>query len=155
MAGDSTALEGIESNPQATPNAAPTGPKPRVATRWLKRLRGHAVLLRPVLPLMVLFGWWHAHGGVPREVTAQVDRSEALVKALETEGLLADAVDVRWLDAPPGTFTAPRARVRALLRARKADEPSDIYLAATRLSPEGRLLDVVGLYNLSDTSAVD
>lgn len=113
------------------------------------------MLLRPALPLVVLFAWWHSLGGAPREATAQIDRSEALVKALEADGLLADAIDVRWLDTPPGTFTAPRARVRALLRARKTDEPSDIYLAATRLSPEGRLLEVTGLYNLSDTSAVD
>lgn len=157
MAGDSTALEGIDPSPQQ-PNAAPTGgdePRRRALPRLLRRLRGQAVLLRPVLPLILLFGWWHSRGGVPREATAHVDRSEALVKALEADGLLADAIDVRWLDAPPGTLGAPRARVRALLRARKADEPSDIYLAATRLSPEGRLLDVTGLYNLSDTSAVD
>lgn len=138
MAGDSTALEGIDSSPQQP--AAPTGgdePKRRAVPRWLGRLRGQAVLLRPAVPLMMLFGWWHAGGGVPRDATAQVDRSEALVKALDAQGLLADAIDVRWLDAPAGTLGAPRARVRALLRARKADEPSDIYLAATRLSPRG------------------
>ena len=86
MAGDTTALEGIEPDPHVTPNAAPSGgqPKPRAASRLRSLLRGRAVLLRPVLPLALLFAWWHSHGGVPREATAQVDRSEALVKALET-----------------------------------------------------------------------
>jgi hypothetical protein len=41
------------------------------------------------------------------------------------------------------------------LRAHRPSEPADIYLVRVRLSPEGRLLDVAGLYPLSDTSAVD
>jgi hypothetical protein len=42
-----------------------------------------------------------------------------------------------------------------VVRAGRRDEPDDIYLVRSRVSPEGRLLDVTGVYNLSDTSAVD
>lgn len=137
----------------ASPTAA--GQPPSRLGRAKRRIAGKFGVLRPALPLLLVFAWWHAGGGVPREATAEPDRSQALVRALNSEGLSADATDVRWVDDPPGTLVAPHSRVRAVVRARKLDEPSDIYLVRVKLSPEGRLLELCGLFNLSDTSAVD
>mgnify|MGYP000362220806 CR=1 FL=1 len=41
------------------------------------------------------------------------------------------------------------------LRAQSGSDPADIWLTTSRWSPEGRLLEVTGTYNLSDTSAVE
>ena len=42
-----------------------------------------------------------------------------------------------------------------MLLARRGSEPTDVYLARVKLSPEGRLLELSGLSNVSETSAAE
>jgi len=96
---------------------------------------------------------------VPRGVRSKApshDRAATLVAALEGEGLVASAADVVWVDPPRGVWGALGAKSRAVVRAAPGQgEASDIYLVHTNLSPEGVLLDVGGIYNLTDTSGAD
>jgi hypothetical protein len=109
--------------------------------------------LRPV-PVILLLAWslQHCNGGA---AVPERDTSRALVRALGAHGLTADPADVRWVDTERGFWRALFEEPRAVLRARRPGEPSDIFLVRARLSPEGHLLGVSALYNLSDTSAVD
>jgi hypothetical protein len=94
---------------------------------------------------------------VPDAVVARLspaERSTALVRELAARKLEASAGDVRWVDGPSGVLASRRIRPRALLRARRAGEGWDVYLARTRLSPEGTLLGVDEVYDLTQTSAV-
>jgi hypothetical protein len=82
------------------------------------------------------------------------DRSSALVRALDRNGLI--ATDVVWVDKPPkGVVPAITERCRALVRANVRGEPSDLYLVRARLSPEGSLLGIAGLSNLTRTPSAD
>jgi hypothetical protein len=111
--------------------------------------------LRP-LPVLLLFGWLlHLGGGVPREAASEPDASRALVNALASEGLIADPAEVNWLDPPPSFMGSRWTRPRAVVRAARRDEPADVYLVSAKLSPEGRLLELGAIHNLSETSAVD
>jgi hypothetical protein len=81
------------------------------------------------------------------------DRSAALAHALEARGLVAAAEDVGWIDRPSALLGGS---VRAVVRASAtAGEASDLYLVVTRLSPEGVLLAVGDVYNLTETSGAD
>jgi hypothetical protein len=111
-------------------------------------------LVRP-LPVIVAVGWLAHAGGTPGDAASEPDLSRAVSRALSARGLTADAADVVWLDSPPGVVGSRFRTPRALVRAHTADEPSDVYLVTARLSPEGRVLDLGGVYNLSDTSAVE
>lgn len=84
------------------------------------------------------------------------NRSEALVGALAREGLTATAGDVAWVDPPPhGALGGLVASSRAIVRASAKGDPADLYLVRTRLSPEGVLLDVGGVYDLTRTIGAD
>ncbi len=139
----------------AEPVASRPATPARVVDRfgWL-RIRPVLMLLRP-LPLLLLVAWWLQPGTPRREVRAEADLSRALTLALADRDLVAEPSEVHVLDPPPGALSSRWRRVRALVRAHQGDEPADIYLTTLRLSPEGRLLELTGLYNLSDTSAVD
>jgi len=119
-----------------------------LARRW-------AELLRP-LPLLLLLALLpHRGGGVVRAAAAEPDLSTALARALESHGLRVDSSEVFWVDQPAGVIGSRRAHPRAVVLAAVGDAPADVYLVTTRLSPEGRLLELSGLYNVTDTSAVD
>ncbi len=78
-------------------------------------------------------------------------RAAALAQALKERGLVAAADDVVWIDHPVALGTT-----RAMVRAAPAPgEPSDLFLVATSLSPEGVLLSVGDAYNLTETSSAD
>jgi hypothetical protein len=109
--------------------------------------------LRPV-PVILLLAWSLQQGKSGAAVPER-DTSRALVHALGARGLTADPADVRWVDTERGLWRALFGEPRAVLRARRPGEPADIFLVRARLSPEGHLLGVSALYNLSDTSAVD
>ena len=148
--------------PEQTAPVDAESPPPPAATalsapRWSRRAALELVL-RVVRPLpVVLLGVWllHLGGGVAAEAAREPDRSAALAVALRDVGLEAEAGDVHWLDDPAGVIPSRSARPRAVVRANAEDAPADVYLVKTRLSPEGRLLEITGVYNLSDTSAVD
>lgn len=110
---------------------------------------------RPV-PLVLFVAWLlRPTSDTPLDARQERDLSAALAEALTTRGLSVRAEDVFWLDEKASGLTAPLARPRAVLLGRRDASPNDVYLARTRLSPEGRLLDVTGLYPITETSAVD
>lgn len=83
------------------------------------------------------------------------NRSEALARALDAEGLVATDKDVVWLTAAGGLAGALRASGRAIVRAHARGEPNDLWLATVRASPEGVFLELGALYNLTRSSGVD
>ena len=111
--------------------------------------------VRP-LPLLVALGLLALPGDpVVPAASAEPDLAQALVQALASEGLIALPRQVFWVDQPAGFLGSRIERPRALVRAHAVNQPADIFLITSRLSPEGRLLELVGRYNISDTSAVD
>ncbi|WP_437683728.1 hypothetical protein [Sorangium sp. So ce131] len=83
------------------------------------------------------------------------DRSTALAAALAERGITAAPSDVFWVDPPRGAFSPLRASARAVARGAVRGEPTDLYLVDTELSPEGVLLDVSGVHNLTETSGAE
>lgn len=89
------------------------------------------------------------------------DRRAALAEVLARRGLVTDADSVVFVDGPSGLVGSAATRARAVVRARPRpgddgeEQPTDIYLVRTRLSPAGSLLDVGGVYNLSNTSGAE
>ncbi|WP_434048679.1 MULTISPECIES: hypothetical protein [Sorangium] len=82
-------------------------------------------------------------------------RSAALAAELAARGITAAPGDVVWVDPPRGAFSPLGVRSRAVARGAVRGEPTDLYLVDTRLSPEGVLLDVSGVHNLTETSGAD
>ncbi|WP_437642153.1 hypothetical protein [Sorangium sp. So ce854] len=83
------------------------------------------------------------------------DRSTALAAELGARGITAAPGDVAWVDPPRGGFRPLGTRSRAVARGAVRGEPTDLYLVDTRLSPEGVLLDVSAVHNLTETSGAD
>jgi hypothetical protein len=91
--------------------------------------------------------------GLSHPIDSGADRSVALARALKARGLVAAADDVGWIDRPSAVLGGT---VRAVVRASATSgEASDLYLVDTRLSPEGVLLAVGEVYDLTDTSGAD
>ncbi len=120
--------------------------------------------LRPI-PFALLLAYAGVRGRAAAAIAAadaETDRSSALVAALVAKGYVATRDDVQWLDGPSGVRGALFGHARALVRAHPATviagdapEPSDIYIVEARLSPEGVLLDLGTVYDLTRTNAVD
>jgi len=84
------------------------------------------------------------------------DRSTALTQALARRGLVAEPADVLWVDPPRGIGGTLGPGRRALVRgAQAAADPRDLFLVDAELSPEGVLLGVRGVHNLTETSGAD
>jgi hypothetical protein len=79
----------------------------------------------------------------------------ALAEVLARRGLACGAADVTWIDAPEGIGGAVKGRSRAIVRASAPGDPTDLYLVEGRLSPEGSVLWVGDLWNVTNTSGVD
>lgn len=75
--------------------------------------------------------------------------------ALGEKGWTTEYSEVHWVDAPRARLSALWSGPRAVVLAHRADEPSDVLLVRTRTTPEGRLLSISDISNLSDTSSVD
>lgn len=86
-----------------------------------------------------------------------LDRRAGVVEALSARGLSVPSVDdVLWVDAPPGVLRSAFGRSRAVVRAAPGTgEPADVFLVDTRLSPEGALLEVGAVFDLSDTTGAE
>src|SRR5579859_2606021 len=85
---------------------------------------------------------------------ARGDRNRALVGALAKDGLA--VANVAWVDEPPrGIVPALTVTCRALVRASAHGEPNDLYLVRARLSPEGALVGIAGVSNLTRTPSAD
>ncbi len=116
--------------------------------------RGLLHALRP-LPLLGLLAWGIHEQGKATPAGQEPSLSTSLVAALADRGLKADAQEVFWLETPGGIVSSLWKHPRAVFRAHRDGEPSDVFLTSVRLTPEGRLLDLGALHNVSDTSAVD
>ena len=84
------------------------------------------------------------------------DRSSALARSLARRGLVAQGSDVAWADSRGSVWGAFGGVSRAFVRAATApSEPSDMYLVEARLSPDGVLIGVGDIFNVSETTAAD
>ena len=117
--------------------------------------RARAVaLLKPLLVCAVASGAiaWHRRA----DVDARGERTAALAKALRAaQNLEVDPGDVTWLDDASGLGGAVRGGARAVVRAHAEGEPADLWMVRARLSPEGKLLELDGAWNLTRTTGVD
>ena len=124
--------------------------------------------LRP-LPFALLAGYALARASRTPVDDAAANRSAALCTALARSGVTCVADDVTWVEGASGVVGATVAHARALVRghenetAASADvgAPSDkndtfdLFMVSARLSPEGHLLDVGDVNNLTRTSGAD
>jgi len=128
------------------------------------------VWLRP-LPFALVAGYALSRvGRVPIDDAAP-NRSAALCTALLHEGVVCAPEDVTWLDGPQGIGGAFGKEARALVRGREKEhakpepeEPGapsekndtfDLFTVDARLSPEGHLLDIDEVHDLTRTSGAD
>jgi hypothetical protein len=97
---------------------------------------------------------------------AAASRSAALCAAMAHDGMTCAAADVVWLDGPSGVLgSLGGARARALVRARTGapgavgdattSESFDVLAVRARLSPEGQLLDLGDVHDLTHTASAD
>ncbi len=83
------------------------------------------------------------------------NRDQAIAAALTSRGLVCEPADVAWVDVPRSLAHALGGGARALAIAHVAGEPTDLYSVEARVSPEGRVIEVGGAHNLTETSGVD
>ncbi len=108
---------------------------------------------RPV-PIVLVFAC--AIASRSSDLSADAPSPEAaLADALALRGLVCDAADVTWVTRPKNVWESITSKARALVRAHVSDEPSDLYLVDTRLSPEGELLHAGEAWNITETSGAD
>jgi hypothetical protein len=81
-------------------------------------------------------------------------RSASIVRELASVRLEAGESDVHWVDLPRGAVRSRLKSARAIVRARRPGERWDVYLVLARVSPEGAVLSVEGIHDLTRTSAV-
>ncbi|HEY3595704.1 MAG TPA: hypothetical protein VGL13_17580, partial [Polyangiaceae bacterium] len=106
---------------------------------------------RPV-PFALLFGIVIAVVAAKRDVG--LPRTAAIERELLANGWVAS--DIAWIDPPPhGFFGSLAEPARAVVRAAKPGEPSDIFLVRAKVTPEGNLLSVNGVSNLTHTPLGD
>lgn len=123
--------------------------------------------LRP-LPFVLLVALGLTRLGRAPIDDAAPSRSAALCAALgRMQGITCEAVDVVWLDGPRGVYGAINGKARALVRGRDKPAPEtdpnappnvetlDLFSVDTRLSPEGQLLDVGDVHNLTRSTGAD
>lgn len=119
------------------------------------RLRAHLRFAGRVVPLIALAAWaLHGRTTVPADVR---NPSDALARALAREGITAAADDVTWVDDGAGGLRKTiEGRARALVRGRgKGDLLHDIYLVRARRSPEGAVIALDSVFQLTKTAGVD
>jgi hypothetical protein len=125
--------------------------------------------LRP-LPFALVAGYALSRAGRAPVDDASASRSAALCSALAHAGVTCSAEDVTWVDGPSGVVGATVGQARALVRGREREKSTaetdvgapvekndtfDLFTVAARLSPEGRLLDVGDVHNLTRTNGAD
>ncbi|MGC4070100.1 MAG: hypothetical protein QM784_36670 [Polyangiaceae bacterium] len=128
---------------------------PRPEHRSAPQPRGRTPLLRPVAALVGigLISSFARNDGIGR-VSRASNVTEAVSMALGRRGLEGHVEDLRWLDSPQPRRALDWQGHRFVALLRRAGEEKDVWLGRAELSPEGRLVGIVSLDNLSDTSAV-
>ncbi|MEP7050787.1 MAG: hypothetical protein ABJB12_10555 [Pseudomonadota bacterium] len=123
----------------------------REALEPQRLLRG----LRP-MPLLLLLTWLlQRTDGVEQNARAETDLTRAIVLALAERGLHADADDVHFISDTATLAKSPVGRPRAVTLAQRGSDPADVYVVETRVSPEGHLIELTDVFNVSDTSQAD
>jgi len=127
------------------------------------------IWLRP-LPFALVAAYGIARAGRAPIDDAAPSRSAALCAALEkARGIACSPDDVVWVVGPTGISGAMSEKGRALVRGREREkaassaesevpadaETLDLFSVEARLSPEGQLLDIGDVYNLTHTSGAD
>lgn len=126
--------------------------------------------LRP-LPFALLVGYALSRAGRTPVDDAAPSRSAALCKALAGARITCTADDVVWVDGPSGVAGATVGQARAIVRGHELQKAQaapedvgapddendtfDLFSVAARLSPEGHLLDVGDVHDLTRTSGAD
>jgi hypothetical protein len=126
--------------------------------------------LRP-LPFLVVAAYGLARAGRASIDDAAPSTSAALCDALSRAGLSCKAEDVLWIDGASGIVGATLGQARALVRGREVaraagaleaggapverNDTFDLFSVDARLSPEGRLLDVGDVHDLTHTLGAD
>ncbi len=83
------------------------------------------------------------------------DRRDALAARLRSQGFRVDASSVVFLDGPRGALGAAATSARALVAAAEGEEPTDLWLVETRLSPAGVLLAIEAVHDLTGTTGAE
>jgi hypothetical protein len=109
---------------------------------------------RPAIFALVLAALFALGRGADVDEVAP-NRSAALAESLAARGLTCEPKDVTWLTGPAGVGGAIKGGAHALVRAAAAGESNDLYLVEARLSPEGVLLEVGDMFNVTRTRGVD
>jgi hypothetical protein len=123
----------------------------REALEPQRLLRG----LRP-MPLLLLLTWLlQRTDGVAQNARAETDLTRAIVLALAERGLHANADDVHFISDTATLAKSPVARPRAVALAQRGSDPADVFVVETRVSPEGHLIELTDVFNVSDTSQAD
>src|SRR3954463_15227966 len=99
-------------------------------------------LLRPLPLLSAGFLYLHWNDGAPRAARAEADANKALALALKARGISADWQDVHFVPKSPYPWDLSIDRGRAVVRAHRDQELSDIYVVETRVAPSGTLLEI-------------
>src|SRR5579883_2890968 len=110
--------------------------------------------LRPVPVALVLAAVLASRRGADVDVAAP-SPAAALAQVLTDRGYACAAEDVVWTSGASGISGAMTGGARALARASQHGEPSDLYLVEARVSPEGAVLEVGSVWNLTRTASVD
>jgi len=109
--------------------------------------------LRP-MPLLLLVTWLlQRTDGVAARTRAETDLTRAIVLALAERGLRAEVEDVHFITDTTTLARSPVRRPRAVALAQHGSEPTDVFVVETRVSPEGHLIELTDVFNVSDTSA--
>jgi hypothetical protein len=111
-------------------------------------------VFRPVPFALVLAAILGAQRGYDIDTSAPSAQA-ALAMVLAQRGYACTADDVQWVHGPSGVRGAMIGGARALVRAQTPGNTFDLYLVGARLSPEGVLLEVGQIWNLTRTEAVD
>ncbi len=116
---------------------------------WSSQRRRHVVFTALGAALLAVL----AHGTRP---PPEKERVSALAAELTRRGTPTRAEDVTFIDPPHGVLGALGATSRAIVRTPPvAGDPNDLFLVYAKLSPEGVLLDVGGMFNVTETSGAD
>jgi hypothetical protein len=120
---------------------------PAATAWWWRSARPAAVAMAAAWAVST----WQGRGLDPVPPSA----AASIAEALTARGLAASAADVTWVEGPSGIAGAIAGRARALVCAGEADDPKDLFVVSARLSPEGSVLEVNDVWNLTDTSGAD
>jgi hypothetical protein len=141
-------------NPPGAPRPAPA--RVWAGSAWVGSEWRRLLLTARPLPILLGLAWLiHRGDSLPTRVVRETDRKQAIVEALRTRSLVAKLDEMHFVSPTSPLLDSPIDRERAVIRAAHPGEPSDIYLVDVRRSPEGHLIELTGLYNLTRTSAAD